>query len=110
MLVSGPKQVPGEASAVGLATGVPTNEWQRAGPQAHRPGPVSLHGPVRKLRIVAFFHRGVERVAVDVGQRELWQRAMAHKARGAAMAASLRSRIEVAEAIPAKAARTVQRW
>src|SRR5206468_5324933 len=53
MLVSGPKQVPGEASAVGLATGVPTNGWQRAGPQAHRPVQASGHGRPVSLRRAA---------------------------------------------------------
>ena len=62
---------------------------------------------VGKLRVVALLHRGVERVAIDMRQRQRRQRVVANEARGAAFAASPGLDVEVAEAIPAKTARTV---
>ena len=61
------------------------------------------HRPVGQLRIVALLDGGVERVAVDMRQRQRGQRVVADQARGAACAAPPGLDIEVAEAIPAEA-------
>ncbi len=53
---------------------------------------------------------GVERVAIDVGQRQRGQGVVPDQARGAAGAASPRREVEIAEAIPAKAGRPGHRW
>ena len=68
------------------------------------------HGLVGELGIVALLDGGVERVAVDMRERQRGQRVVADEARGAACAAPPGLDIEVAEAIPAEAARTVKRW
>src|SRR6185295_14903745 len=68
------------------------------------------HGPVGQLRIVALFDGGVERVAIDMRQRQRGQGMVADEAGGTAIAAPPGLDIEVAEAIPAKRARTVEDW
>ena len=65
-------------------------------------------GLVGELGIVALFDGGVERVAVDMGQRQRGQGVVADQARRAAGAAAPGLDVEIAEAIPAKAARTVE--
>ena len=65
---------------------------------------------VGQLRIVALLHGGVERVAIDMGQRQRGQGMMAHQPRRAAGAASPRREIEVIKAVAAKAARSVRCW
>ena len=52
------------------------------------PAAADDHGLVAQLRIVALFHRSVEGVAVDVGDREIMQFRVAHDTRAAAAAAS----------------------
>src|SRR5436190_14326785 len=65
---------------------------------------------VGERRIVALLDRGVERVAVDVGQCERGQLAVTNEARGTAFTASRARKIQITEAIPAKASRTLQCW
>jgi len=60
-------------------------------------------GLVGDLRIIAFLDGGVERVAIDVGERQRGQCVMTNEARRAAFAAAPGRDLEIAEAIPAKA-------
>ena len=62
------------------------------------------HRLVGQIRIVALLDGGVERVAVDVGDGELRQLAVADEAGGATGPATLCGDIEVAQAIAAEAA------
>ena len=66
------------------------------------------HGLVGDLGVVAFLHRGVKRVAIDMRERQLRQRVMADEARGAAGRAAPRLAVEIGKAIPAKAGRRRQ--
>ncbi len=58
--------------------------------------------------IVALLDGRVERVAIDMGQRQRGQRGVTNEARRAAFAAAPGRDVEIAEAIPAKAGRPVQ--
>jgi hypothetical protein len=65
---------------------------------------------VGDIWIVAFLDGGVERVAIDVGQRQRRQCRVANQARRAACAASPGCNVEIAEAIPAKTGRPARFW
>ena len=66
-------------------------------------------GLVGDIRIVALLDRGVEGIAIDMGDRQRCQRAVAHEARGAALAATSGRKIEVSKTIAAKGTRAVHR-
>ena len=61
--------------------------------------------PVGNVRIIALLDRGVERVAVDMGDRQRGQGRMPDQARRAAGAAALGGAIEIGKTVPAKAGR-----
>src|SRR5438045_8893127 len=67
-------------------------------------------GLVGELRIVALLDCGVERVAVDVGQCQRGKLAVTNEAKGTAFTASRARKLQITEAVPAKAGRTVQCW
>ena len=67
------------------------------------------HRAVGDLRIVALLDGGVERVAVDMRQRQRRQRAVPDQARRAAGAAAPRRAVEVGEAVAAEAVRSARR-
>ena len=63
-----------------------------------------MRGSSFKFRPVAFLDRSVERVAVDVGDAELFDFSMAHKARAAAARAGLIRRVDDLAAVAAERA------
>src|SRR6185437_5461211 len=61
------------------------------------------HRLVGDLRIIALLDGGVERVAIDVRERQRGQRMMANEPRRTALAAASGPEIEIDETVPAKA-------
>ena len=62
-------------------------------------------GLVGDIGVVALLDGGVERVAIDMGERQRGQGVVAHQPGRAAAAAAPRPGIEIAKAVPAKAGR-----
>jgi hypothetical protein len=63
-------------------------------------------GPVGEIRIIALLDGGVERIAIDMGERQRGQGMVANEARRAAIAAAPCDKVEIDETVPAKAGRT----